>query len=84
MNQEAAYYLYSGLVGDNGRFQYSSTSQRSFEIAAQLIHTGIDFTDIYEKMYTKNLEDIKILKYLYNHYQISKHGVIYTHTDKKA
>lgn len=84
MNQEAAYYLYSGLVGDNGRFQYSSTSQRSFEIAAQLIHTGIDFTDIYEKMYTKNLEDIKILKYLYNHYQISKHGVIYTHTDRKA
>ncbi len=84
MNAEAAYYLYSGLVGDNGRFQYSSTSQRSFEIAAQLISTGIDFADIYEKMYSKDLEDIKILKYLYNHYQISEHGVIYTHTDKKA
>ena len=25
-----------------------------------------------------------LLKYLYNHYQISKHGVIYTHTDRKA
>ena len=84
MNQQAAYYLYSGLVGDNGRFQYSSTSQRSFEIAAKLVATGIDFADIYEKMYSKDLEDIKILKYLYNHYQISEHGVIYTHTDHKA
>ena len=30
MSKEAASYLYSGLAGDSGRFQYSSTSENSF------------------------------------------------------
>lgn len=84
ISQKTAYYLYSGLVGDNGRFQYSSTSKRSFDVAAKLIETGIDFSDIYEKMYSKSLDDIKILKYLYNNFKISENGVIYTHTSKEA
>lgn len=77
VSKDSAYYLYAGLVGDNGRFQYSSTTITSFEIAAKLIKTGIDFTEIYEKMYIKSLDDIKILKYIYNHYQMSENGVIY-------
>ncbi len=83
LTKEAAYYLFSGIVGDTGRFQYASTTKRTFEMATKLIATGIDFTDIYEKMYTSSLDDIKVIKHLYDTYQISEHGVIYTHTDHK-
>lgn len=80
----AAAYFYSGLVGDNGCFRYSSTSARSFEIAAYLMQSKINIEDIYEKMFSKSIDDIKILKYFYNHYKISKHGVIYTHIDDRT
>lgn len=84
VSEKTAYYLYAGLVGDNGRFQYSSTTTRSFIVASKLIETGIDFTEIYEKMYSKSLDDIKILQYIYNNYRISKNGVIYYYVSDKT
>lgn len=77
MSKQTAYYLFAGIVGDNGRFQYSSTSPRSLRIAASLMETGFDFTDIYEKMYIKSIDEIKIITYIYQNYKISEHGVIY-------
>lgn len=83
LSKEAASYFYSGLVGDNGCFRYSSTSIKSFEMAAYLMESKIDIEDIYEKMFSKSIDDIKILKFLYNNYKMSEHGVIYTHISNK-
>lgn len=73
----SAQYLYTALVGDSGRFMYSSTSTHTFEIASKLLETGINITKIYENMYEKNVKDLDIVKFILNEYKISEHGVAY-------
>ena len=77
MSKEAASYFYIALVGDSGRFQYSSTSAHSFAIAGELIKAGIDISAIYQNMYLKQIDDLKVTAYVLNHFHISEHGVAY-------
>ena len=73
----AAEYLYIALVGDSGRFLYSSTSVHTFNVASFLIKKGININNIYGRMYEKNIEDLDITKFILNNYKISEHGVAY-------
>jgi phosphoesterase RecJ-like protein len=77
LSKEAARYLYIGLVGDSGRFQYSSTSAHTFAIAEALIQTGISINEIYLKMYEKKIDDLKVTAYILNHFSVSPHGIAY-------
>src|SRR5574344_804889 len=77
LSSKAARYLYIGMVGDNGRFLYNSTSPYTFNIAAELINTGLNITKIYEEMYTKDMHDLDFVKYVISNYHISEHGVCY-------
>lgn len=83
INKQAAYYLYSGIVGDSGRFQYSSVTDNTLYVASKLLKTKIDFQDIYNKMYLKSASEIEVCKYLYNSYKVSPNGVIYYFVDQK-
>ncbi len=77
LSKEAASYLYSGLAGDSGRFQYSSTSEVSFITASYLLAAGIDLSDVYQRMYQKKIDDLKVTAYILNHFSVSEHGVAY-------
>jgi bifunctional oligoribonuclease and PAP phosphatase NrnA len=77
LSKEAAHYFYIGLVGDSGRFMYSSTTAHTFAIAQALIETGISINDIYLSMYEKKLGDLKVTAYILNHFAVSPHGVAY-------
>jgi phosphoesterase RecJ-like protein len=78
LSKKTATFLYSGIAGDSGRFMYKSTSALTFEIAKQLLETGINaHDDVYLKMYEKTLEDLKVTAYLLNHYHVSEKGVAY-------
>ena len=77
LSKEAASYLYSGIAGDSGRFQYSSTSKASFITASYLLEAGIDLSEVYNKMYQKQIDDLKVTAYILNHYEISEHGIAY-------
>ncbi len=51
--------LYIGMIHDTGVFQYSNTSPRTLEIAAELIRFGFDFSQLimdtfYERTYIQN------------------------------
>ena len=77
MNKKAATYLFSGIVGDSGRFQFPSTTVSTFKAAAKLLQTGIDMQkDIYQPMYTKSVKDLEVTKYLLNNYKLSEHGTV--------
>lgn len=73
----AARYFYIGLVGDSGRFQYSSTTAHTFAIAEALVNTGISINEIYLKMYEKKIDDLKVTAYILGHFSVSAHGVAY-------
>lgn len=83
ISQTAAKYFYTALVGDSGRFQYSSTSAHTFAIASALISTGISISDIYLGMYQKKIDDLKVTAYILNHFTVSPHGVAYYLLDTK-
>jgi len=78
ISKTAAAYLYSGIAGDSGRFMYSSTSPHTFEAARVLVATGLDLSkDVYQKMYQKALDDLKVTAYILNHFEVSPKGVAY-------
>jgi phosphoesterase RecJ-like protein len=80
ISKEAAKYFYSALVGDSGRFQYSSVTSRTFLIASKLIETGFDYVhEVYAPMYTRKLSDLRVTGYLLNHFQVTPKGVGYLH-----
>ena len=83
LSKEAASYLYSGIAGDSGRFQYSSTSEVSFITASYLLAAGIELSDVYQRMYQKKIEDLQVTAYSLNHFSISEHGVAYYVLDAK-
>ncbi|MHB9111661.1 MAG: DHH family phosphoesterase [Thermoleophilia bacterium] len=49
--KEIAEALYTGILVDSGRFQYSSASATTFRVAADLITRGVDHTKIFHKVY---------------------------------
>ena len=84
LSKEAATNFYIGMVGDNGRFQYSSTNAHTFKIASKLIDAGIDLNSIYGAMYLKQIDDLNVTAYILNHYQVSPKGVAYYLLDEKV
>lgn len=78
LSKEAAHYFYSGIAGDSGRFLYNSTSAHTFAIAQILIETEFNLSkDVYQKMYQKNIDDLKVTAYVLNDFKVSKGGVAY-------
>lgn len=77
LSELTANYLYIALVGDSGRFQYSSTSPHTFAIATELLKTGINITKIYALMYEKSVDDLNVTKFILNNYKLSPQGVAY-------
>jgi phosphoesterase RecJ-like protein len=51
VSEPVAAALYTGLVTDTGRFQYSSTSPEVHRIAAELLGTGLDSAEIGRHLY---------------------------------
>lgn len=84
LSEEAAKNFYIGLVGDSGRFQYSSTSNNSFIIAGELLKTGINLSKIYQNMYLKQVDDLYVTAYILNNFTISKKGIAYYVLDDKT
>ena len=83
INVNSARHFYIGIVGDSGRFQYSSTSALTFEVASELLKRGITLNEIYQNMYLKQIDDLKVNAYILNHYQVSEKGVAYYVLDTK-
>ena len=82
-NEESARHFYIGMVGDNGRFQYSSTNSHTFKIASHLLGCGISLNKIYGAMYLKQIDDLNVTAYILNHFKISPKGVAYYVLDDK-
>ena len=75
-------FLYTGIVGDSGRFLYPSVSPTTLRIAAELIIGGADFYSIYNKMYETNWQMLKFKKFVLNNYKFSN-GIVYYILTKK-
>ena len=84
LSKEAAEYFYIGVVGDSGRFQYSSTTPHTFAVAKELLDTGMSLSEVYQKMYQKSLDDLYVTAYVLGNFKVSPHGVAYYILDEKV
>jgi len=78
MPDQAARYLYVGIVGDTGRFQYSSATAHTLKCAAELYNYNFNpQKDVYYPIYNKPLTDFEAIRTVMNNFKISKDGVAY-------
>lgn len=82
LTKEAAYYLYTGMVTDSGRFRYRSVSGETMRCAGMLLDTGIDTDTLYANLYLEDFDFLKFKAYVYNAMQITENGVAYLYVDK--
>lgn len=67
--------LYTGILVDSGRFQYSSTTPTTLHVAADLIRGGVDHTAIFHHVFeTMPLAKVKLLCYMLSTLKIRCRG----------
>ena len=83
LNDEAAFLLYSGIVGDTGRFLYNNTSWKTHKYAGILLEYNVEPSRLYHELY-KTSRNIAQLhgSILLNHHR-TEHGVAYAHITKE-
>lgn len=78
MNKIAAERLFMGIVSDTNRFMYPSTSYETMNKAAKLIEEfGVNPPELYEKMYLRDLVDLRFEGYMLQNLKVTKNKVAY-------
>ena len=61
ISDETAKFLYTGIVTDTGCFRFSNTTPRTFQIALNLVKTGVDSAQICSNVFeSKRIQQLKI------------------------
>ena len=76
-SKEAASALYAGIIGDTGRFLYPATSQRTFEVASQLLSYQIDLATIGRKDEEITPAVAKLMGNMLAHLEVDDCGAAY-------
>jgi len=77
ISSEVAEALYMALIMDTGNFQYSSTTSRTFRIAAELLECGADINRIRIAMFeSKDEREIRMISAALQHMERSQDGKI--------
>lgn len=74
MSDEAARLLFSGIVGDTGRFLYPSASPKTFETAGQLVQYNFDRNEVFDGMYEMERKLLNLQGYIYQHFEMDEDG----------
>lgn len=78
MNKSAAEKLYMGIVSDTNRFLYPCTSSNTLKCVANIMDKyNIDISSLYEKMYMRNLDELKFMAYIFENIKVTKNKVAY-------
>lgn len=78
INDMIAKYLYTGIVSDTDRFLHDYTSKRTFELVNYLLsNSNIKFTELYEPLYMRPLEEVRFQGYIYQNMTVTDNGLAY-------
>ena len=71
---QAARLLYAGIVGDTGRFMFSSTSLKTMTYAGELMAYDFDRNQLFNSMYEVSPNVLKLKGYIYENF-VMKNGI---------
>ena len=83
ITKEAATHIYTGMVTDSGRFQFSSVSGVTLLYAAVMLDQGINTDLMYAHLQLKDFEELKFRAQIYKLMKISENGVAYVYLSKE-
>ncbi|VTS33614.1 DHHA1 domain protein [Streptococcus porcinus] len=75
LSAKAAGLLYTGIVGDTGRFLYPATTAKTFHIASKLREYQFDFATISRQIDSFPFKIAKLQGYVFDHLEVDKNGV---------
>ena len=78
----AATCIFTGMVTDSGRFMYEGVCGESMRLAGLLLDAGVDTEWLYANLYLKTFDSLKFTAYIYEHMQMTEHGVAHILVDK--
>ncbi len=79
LDQEAATYIYTGMVTDSGRFRFRDVSAETMRLAGIMLNYKINTEWIFANLYIKEFYLYKFESYVYDHIKTTKNGVAYVH-----
>ncbi len=82
IDSQAATHLYTGMVTDSGRFQFSSVSGDTMRLAGALLDVGINTELMYARLQLKDFEELKFKSHVYKKMKITENGVAHVHIDR--
>ncbi|MFC3928430.1 DHH family phosphoesterase [Streptococcus caprae] len=74
LSTEAARLLYAGIVGDTGRFLYSATTSKTFQMAAYLREFDFDFAGLGRQLDSFPYKIAKLQGYVFDNLEVSPEG----------
>lgn len=80
----AARMLYAGIIGDTGRFIYPSTTERTFQIAGELIKYSFDRNLLHNGMYEMDRKLLHLQGYMYQNFKMNDDGAAYVKISKEV
>jgi len=83
LSTATARLLFAGIVGDTGRFQFPSTTAKTFKIAAELITYDFDRKQIFDGMYEMEQKLLNLQGYIYQNFEMNEHGAAHIKLTKE-
>lgn len=74
LSDASARLLFAGIVGDTGRFQFPSTTVKTFKIAGELITYNFDRNQIFDGMYEMEQKLLNLQGYIYQNFKMDEYG----------
>ena len=70
--------LYLGLVSDTNRFMFNNSTALTFEMVSKVINDyGLDISSLYEPLYMRPLNEIRLQGYMSEEMKVTENGVGY-------
>ncbi|MBR4830733.1 MAG: bifunctional oligoribonuclease/PAP phosphatase NrnA [Bacilli bacterium] len=78
VKKEAAEKFFTGIVSDTGRFLYDYTTPKTYELIGRLlIENKIDTSEIYSKIYSRSLDEVRLQGYIEENMTVTDNGFAY-------
>lgn len=79
VNDAAAKQLYTGIVGDTGRFRHDNVTPATHRAAATLLQHSFSTQDIFDAMGSRTLADARFDGFVLSNLEQSRGGTVYTY-----
>lgn len=83
LTPKAAYYIYTGMVTDSGRFRFREVSGETLRLAGILLQQGIDTETLYANLYLREFDSFKFESHVHEKMTITENGVASIYVTKE-